>query len=78
MITDNDVKKLANVFATKNDLVAMEARQDKKCATKDDLKDMKDMLLDDIDGKLKKQKEEIVEAVGEYITDTVVPMFAVQ
>lgn len=42
MITDADTKKLLTafkkVFATKDDLVAMEKRQDAKYATKDDLK----------------------------------------
>ena len=40
MITDVDIKKLSKVFATKDDLKAMEARQDAKFATKDDLKAM--------------------------------------
>lgn len=30
MITDADIKKMKKVFVTKNDLVAMEKRQDKK------------------------------------------------
>jgi len=38
MITDTDIKKLEKKFATKDDLKAMEARQDAKFATKDDLK----------------------------------------
>jgi hypothetical protein len=38
MITDADIKKLSKVFATKDDLKAMESRQDAKFATRDDLK----------------------------------------
>lgn len=57
MITDADIKKMKQVFATK-----------------DDLKDMKDQILDGVDGKLAKQKEEIIESVGDYITDTIVPI----
>lgn len=34
MITDADIKKLKAVFATKDDLKAMEQRFDKKFATK--------------------------------------------
>ncbi len=44
-------------------------------ATKDDLKDLKEDILDGVDGKLAKQKEEIVESVAEYIADTIVPVF---
>lgn len=94
MITDADIKKLKNsfkdTFTTKDDLVAMEKRQDKKYSTKDDLKDLRSQLNDDIDGKLKiqkreiltemdskfsKQKEAIVKDVGDYIADIIVPMF---
>jgi len=38
MITDKDIEKLKKVFATKDDLIGMEKRFDKKFATKDDLK----------------------------------------
>ena len=38
MITNQDVKKLKSVFATKDDLKSMEDRQNKRFATKDDLK----------------------------------------
>ena len=44
-------------------------------ATKDDLKDLREQINEDIDGKLANQKEEIVKEVGEYIADTIVPMF---
>jgi hypothetical protein len=37
MITDADIKKLKAVFATKDDLIGMEKRFDRKFATKDDL-----------------------------------------
>ena len=75
MITDVDIKKMKKVFVTKDDLVSMEKRQDRKYATKDDLKDLREELNDDIDGKLVHQKKEIVKEVGEYIADTIVPMF---
>jgi hypothetical protein len=75
MITDAEIKKMKKVFATKDDLVAMEKRQDKKYASKDDLKDLREQLNDDVDGKLVRQKEQIVKEVGEYIADTIVPMF---
>lgn len=75
MITDADIKKMKKVFTTKDDLVAMEKRQDKKYTTKDYLKDLRGQLNDDIDGKLVHQKQEIVKEVGEYIVDAIVPMF---
>jgi hypothetical protein len=53
----------------------MEKRQDKKYATKDDLKDLRGQLNDDIDGKLVLQKENIIKEVGGYIADTIVSMF---
>ena len=75
MITDIDIKKMKKVFVTKDDLQSMEKRQNERFATKDDLKDLRSQLNDDIDGKLVKQREEIVESVAEYIADTIVPMF---
>lgn len=41
--------------------------------TKDDLQKLPSKI--DLQKALKDQKEEIVEAVGEYIADTIVPMF---
>ena len=41
--------------------------------TKDDLKNLP--TKKDLQKALKDQKEEIVDAVGEYIADTIVPMF---
>ncbi len=38
MITDNDIKKLKTIFATKDDLKALDHKLDTKFATKDDLK----------------------------------------
>lgn len=67
MITDADIKKMKKVFATKDDL--------NRFATKDDLKDLRHQINDDIQGKLTKQKDEIVKDVGDYIADTIVPMF---
>ena len=79
MITDADVKKLKtafkDAFATKEDLTAMEQRMDKKNATKEDLKDLRSQINDDIDGKLKNHEEKIIKGVGEYVTDIIVPMF---
>ena len=89
MITDEDVGKLQKVFTTKGDLVAMEARQDKKYASKADLEQFKEDILESVDGKLAAQKggimtefdaklavqkDEIVTEVGEYIADTIVPV----
>ncbi len=37
MITDADIKKMKKVFVTKDDLLDMERRQDKKFVTKQDL-----------------------------------------
>ncbi|MEK7593071.1 MAG: hypothetical protein AAB508_06875 [Patescibacteria group bacterium] len=72
-------KRMDTKFATKDDLTSMEKRMDKKFASKDDLiialKDQKEQILDAVDGKLAKQKEEIVREVGEFIADTVVPIF---
>lgn len=60
-----------------------------KLTIKDDLKDLRDQIADDIDGKLKiqkreilkemdtklsNQKDEIVKDVSEYVADTIVPM----
>lgn len=63
MLTKADKKFLKDNFATKDDLMAMEKRQDKKYSTKDDLKDLRSQITDDIDGKLKIQKREILEEV---------------
>ena len=73
MITDADIKKMRKVFVTKDDLIAMERRQDRKYATKDDLKNLPSKK--DLHVALKDQKEEIVDAVSEYIADTIAPMF---
>ena len=73
MITDADIKKMKKVFVTKDDLKLMEDRQDKKFATKDDLKKLPTKV--DLQKALNNQKEEIVDAVGEYVADTIVPMF---
>ncbi len=90
MITDDDIKKLSKVFATKDDLKSMEARQDNKYATKDDLKQFKEDILESVDGKLAAternlveqmdnklaaQKKDIVREVSGFIADTLVPMF---
>ncbi len=53
MITNADIIKLKKVFATKEDLVAMEKRQDEKFATKDDL--TKFATKDDLKGYANKE-----------------------
>src|SRR3989344_7787800 len=77
MITDTDTKKLLKAFK-------------EVFSTKEDLKDLRSQMSDDIDGKLKiqkreilaemytkfaKQKEEVVKGVGKYVADIIVPMF---
>jgi hypothetical protein len=52
----------------------MEARQDKKYATKDGLTDLREQLLDDIDGRLIKQKKEIIEEVSLSVAKTIGPI----
>lgn len=73
MITDADVKKLKAVFATKDDLVSMEKRQNARFTTKDDLNRFPTKL--DLEKALKDQTEVIVDGVSEYIADTIAPMF---
>ncbi len=58
MITDADIKKMKKVFVTKDDLQAMEKRQDQKYASKDDLK---------------AQTKEIITGVADYIADSLNP-----
>ena len=49
MITDNDIKKLKTVFATKEDLKAYTTKEDLRAyATKMDLIDFKDAILHEI------------------------------
>lgn len=69
MITDKDIQKLKNVFATKDDLgkfatkddlVAFEGRIDKKSATKDDIKALA----------TKKDLHTIADDIVEYIDNT--------
>lgn len=66
MITDADVKKLKKVFATKDDL--------KLYATKDgvreDIRNLKEDLLDAMD----QQKKEIIESVAEVIREGINPI----
>lgn len=73
MITDVDVRKLKlafkDTFTTKEDLKRLSTE------TKESLKDLREQINDDMDGKLKLQKEATVKEVGEYIVDTLVPMF---
>lgn len=56
MIDDNDIKKLGEIFATKEDLEKYATREDlEKYATKEDLIEFKDEILngqDEILGKL--------------------------
>lgn len=59
MLTKSDKDYLESRFATKDDLVAMEKRQDAKFATKDDLKVV---------------AKAIVKEVTDYIADTILPI----
>lgn len=60
MITDTDINKLTKVFATKDDLKAMEDRQDRKYATKDDLKQ-----------ELENTKKDIVQEITDFLQDNI-------
>ncbi len=61
MITDADIEKLTAVFATKEDLKAMENRFDHKFATKKDLKNFKKDIIGNVDGKLQSLRSDIDE-----------------
>jgi len=81
MITDADIKKLKAVFATKNDLKAMEQRFDRKFATKDDLKrfatkdDLKAFASkNDLMSMEIRLKKEIVGAVVDYLQHNIIPI----
>jgi ABC-type Fe3+/spermidine/putrescine transport system ATPase subunit len=74
MITDSDIKKLKAVFATKDDLkqfatkddlVGMEKRQNQKFATKDDLVGME-----------KRLKKEIVGDIIDYLRNNILPLLS--
>ncbi len=75
MITDADIKKLKAVFATKDDLKAMEHRQDQKFATKDDLKamehrqDQKFATKKDLDKTIRAAETRLREAIVKDIAD---------
>ncbi len=50
MITDDDIKKLSKVFATKEDLESFATKDDLRgFATKDDLHDLEDKLMTLVD-----------------------------
>lgn len=78
MFTKADKQFLTNAFASKDDIKQMREEM-KNFATKgeikDQIKDLREQISDDMDGKLKLQKEATVTEVGEYIVDTLVPMF---
>ncbi|OGG11386.1 hypothetical protein A2Z00_00420 [Candidatus Gottesmanbacteria bacterium RBG_13_45_10] len=81
MITDADIKKLKAVFATKDDLTAMERRFNAKFATKDDLNRFatKDDLnrfatKDDLAAMEKRLKKEIVGDLVGYMGHTILPI----
>jgi hypothetical protein len=61
MITDNDIKKLKGVFATKDDL--------KKFATKDDLKKSYSSLEFKLNGKIENTKQELLDKIDERYSD---------
>ena len=76
MITDADIKKLQAVFATKEDLKAMESRFNDKFATKEDLKAFKTKIIDEIDIKLRtmetRLRKNIVKDVADMLQDSVI------
>jgi len=64
MITDDDIKKLKGVFATKDDLNRFATKDDlNRFATKDDLETME-----------KRLKKEIVSDMAEYMQNNVIPV----
>ncbi|KKS32559.1 MAG: hypothetical protein UU93_C0006G0038 [Candidatus Amesbacteria bacterium GW2011_GWA2_42_12] len=79
-LNQDDIKLLKSIFATKNDLVAMEKRQNAKYATKNDLVSMEkrqnakfdniEKRFDDMDVALAKYSQEI-EARIENLEDAV-------
>lgn len=46
----------------------------KTFATKDEIADLREQICDDIDGKLKKQKVEIVADISDFIADNLLPI----
>ncbi|MBI3385929.1 hypothetical protein HY031_02465 [Candidatus Gottesmanbacteria bacterium] len=73
MITDNDVKKLKKVFVTKQEL------KDELRYMKEDLLDKMDRSINQIDGsinqKFSKFRDEILKAVAEMLHIGVDPIF---
>lgn len=70
-LNQEDIKILKSIFATKDDLVSMEKRQDKKYVTKDDLNNLitKEQFSKELDRKFEKQTEEIMEFFKKYFED---------
>ncbi len=64
-LNQDDIKLLKSVFATKDDLVAMEKRQDAKYATKDDLKQFATRV------ELKQMIENSENSIIQAVTDVV-------
>ncbi|MBI5614228.1 hypothetical protein HY947_04855 [Candidatus Gottesmanbacteria bacterium] len=88
MFTKADKKFLKTNFVTKDDLKVqkteiLDAVDDKLLNQKVEILDavdnrlikQKEQILEAVDGKLVKLKEGIVKDVGEYIADSIVPMF---
>lgn len=77
MFTPADKKFLKENFATKDDLkVALKDQKEQILDAVDGkLMKQKKEILSEVDGKFVKQTETIVNAVGEYIADTIVPLF---
>jgi hypothetical protein len=80
MITDADIQKLKKVFATKDDLLGMEKRFNKKFATKDDLKayaTKEDLLRlkGDLLGEMSKLRHGILEDLEIFFHDQIMPIF---
>lgn len=60
-LNQDDIKLLKSVFATKDDLVAMEQRQDAKYATKDDLKSLPTRI--EVKQMIEESENSIIQAV---------------
>lgn len=79
MITDQDVKKLKQTFATKEDLKDMATKDDLKAfVTKDDLKAELERFAtkDDLNKKTEEIGKTIIEAISNEI-QTVIEMLAI-
>lgn len=74
MLTKQDKKFLTATFASKDDLKAMEVRQDKKYATKDDLKQF--ATKDDLKKGLDETKTAVVKEITDYLQNNVINLLS--